>query len=171
MLRLVLVAFVLAAAGCSDGNSLEGASTDPAVAPAKITETALLTGIDVSSLDGHDRVTFEFANAVPGYDIRYVERPVIADGSGQEIAVSGSAVLRARFEPALDADLTKEDAPRTYRGPVRLSPRDAKIVVELVRTGGFEAVLTWAIGTKQKAPFKVSTLDDPPRVVVDVASG
>jgi hypothetical protein len=169
MARVLLVAAcVLAMVGCSEGDSLEGASTDPAVGVATNTETALLTSIDVTSVDGHDRVTFEFANDVPGYDIRYVERPIVADGSGEEIDVQGSDVLQARFEPALDADLTKEDAPRTYYGPARFSPKDADTVVELVRTGGFEAVLTWAIGMKQKAPFKVSTLDDPPRVVVDI---
>ena len=171
MLRPVLIAFVLASVGCSEGGKLDGASTDPATADATSTETALLTGIDVATVDGHDRVTFRFSNTRPGYDIRYVERPVIADGSGAAIEVTGSEVLRARFEPALDADLTKADAPRTYFGPVRFSPKAAQTVVELVRTGGFEAVLTWAIGMKQKAPFKISTLDDPPRVVVDVASG
>ena len=161
---------LLAVAGCSSGdNALDGASTDPAVGAATGTTTALLRTIDVSSVDGHDRIVFEFANEVPGYDIRYVARPVVADGSGEEVGVEGAEVMQARFEPALDADLTKEDAPRTYVGPVRFSP-DADTVVELVRTGGFEAVLTWAIGMKEKAAFKVSTLDDPPRIVVDVAS-
>ena len=171
MFRLLLVVGVLAMVGCSEGDKLDGASTDPVTAEAASTETALLTSIDVSSVEGHDRVVFEFSNGVPGYDIRYVERPIVADGSGQEIEVAGSDVLQARFEPALDADLTKEDAPRTYFGPARFTPNDAEVVAELVRTGGFEAVLTWAIGMKQKAPFKVSTLADPPSVVVDFASG
>ena len=170
MLRLALVVCVLAMAGCSDGGSLDGASTEPAVGDPASTEVALLTAVDVSKVDGHDRVVFKFANSVPGYDIRYVDRPVLADGSGAEVAVGGAEVMRARFEPALDADLTKENVPRTYFGPVRFSPKDAKTVVELVRTGGFEAVLTWVIGVKEKVPFKVTTLDDPARVVVDLAS-
>ena len=47
---------------------------------------------------------FQFRNGLPGYDVRYVERPVVADGSGDEVAVDGSAVLLIRMEPALDAE-------------------------------------------------------------------
>jgi len=172
MLRLVLLVAVAAlVAGCSDdGGGLENASLESRSAEAADAGTALLTDIDVTKEDGYDRVVFEFANHAPGYQVGYVDRPVVADGSGEEVAVSGAALLQVRFEPALDADLTKEDAPRTYLGPVRFSP-DAQVVAELVRTGGFEAVLTWVLGLKEKAPFAVSTLAEPPRVVVDVATG
>jgi hypothetical protein len=71
------------------------------------------------------------------------------------------------MEPALDADLTQESAPRTYLGPQRFSP-DAAAIEELVRTGGFEAVLTWAVGVDQKRPFKVTRLESPARIVIDV---
>ena len=43
-------------------------------------------------------------------------------------------------------------------------------VVELVRTGGFEAVLTWAAGVDEQRPFKVSPLESPARLVIDVKS-
>jgi hypothetical protein len=43
-------------------------------------------------------------------------------------------------------------------------------VKELVRTGDFEAVLSWAIGLEKQSEFRVQTLDDPARLVVDVAS-
>ena len=36
------------------------------------------------------------------------------------------------------------------------------MIAELVRTGGFEAVLTWAIGTNAEAPFLVTTLEGRP---------
>ena len=86
-------------------------------------ETALLTGVRAASHDGYDRVVFEFRNGVPGYDVGYVERPVRADGSGEPVEVDGGAVLLVRMEPALDADLTQESAPRTYTGPARLRAR------------------------------------------------
>ena len=73
------------------------------------------------------------------------------------------------MEPALDADLTQESAPRTYTGPPRFSPTTTA-VVELVRIGGFEAVLTWAAGVDEKRPFLVSTLESPARLVIDVES-
>jgi hypothetical protein len=40
-------------------------------------------------------------------------------------------------------------------------------VRELVRTGDFEAVLTWAVGLGDKVDFRVLTLEDPPRLAVD----
>ena len=73
------------------------------------------------------------------------------------------------MEPALDADLTQESAPRTYTGPQRFTPTTTA-VVELVRTGGFEAVLTWAVGVDEERPFLVSTLESPARLVIDVKS-
>ena len=181
-LALVLVGFALLVAGCDSGDEtstgtetqsepvLADASTDPVVVKGSASETALLTAIDVAAHEGYERVVFEFANEVPGYDVRYVERPVVADGSGDEVEVEGSHVLLVRMEPALDADLTQEEAPATYTGPTRFSP-DTSVIAELVRTGGFEAVLTWAIGTNAEAPFLVSTLDGPPRLVIDLATG
>lgn len=169
----LLAACALLVAGCSSGGNddgLDGASTEAKSAPASDSGTALLRAIDVTKEDGFDRAVFEFTNHVPGYDVGYIDRPVVADGSGEEVPVEGAAVLQVRLEPALDADLTKENAPRTYLGPARLTP-DGQVITELVRTGGFEAVLTWVLGLKEKAPFVVSTEDDPPRIVVEVVAG
>ena len=188
VVRLLLLLLVVAAiplAGCSGtdddspvssvetvttANGLEGASTAAVVASPTTTETALLTDVRAASHAGYDRVVFAFSNELPGYDVGYVERPVIADGSGAEVAVDGAAVLRVRMEPALDADLSDESAPRTYTGPNRFSP-EASVVSELVRTGGFEAVLVWAVGIDGERPFRVTTLTDPSRLVIDVDAG
>lgn len=148
---------------------LEGASTEPSIASATGEEVALLTHVRAARHEGYDRVVFEFRNLAPGYDVRYVQKPVHADGSGAEVAVDGSAVLRVRMEPALDADLNQESAPRTYLGPQRFTP-DAAVVAELVRTGGFEAVLTWAVGVDERRPFKVTRLASPARIVIDISS-
>jgi hypothetical protein len=149
--------------------ALDGASTAPVSWTSPITETALLTGVRAAAHAGYDRVVFEFENGVPGYDVRYVTPPILADGSGEEVAVAGGAALVVRMEPALDADLTRESAPRTYTGPTRFSP-STSAVVELVRTGGFEAVLTWAVGVDEKRPFRVSRLESPARIVIDISS-
>jgi hypothetical protein len=148
---------------------LEGASTTPVTWKSDLGKTALLTGVRAASHDGYDRIVFEFRNGVPGYAVRYGERPVRADGSGEPVAVAGGAVLLVRMEPALDADLTQEAAPRTYTGPTRLRP-DTTAVAELVRTGGFESVLTWAVGVDEKHPFRVTHLESPARIVIDIAA-
>jgi hypothetical protein len=148
---------------------LDDASTDPVVVKGESTEVSLLTDVRAAAHDGYDRIVFQFRNGLPGYDVRYTDRPVVADGSGEEVPVDGGAVLLIRMEPALDADLTQSSAPRTYTGPQRFSPTTTA-VAELVRTGGFEAVLTWAAGVDEKRPFVVSTLESPARLVVDVKS-
>jgi hypothetical protein len=184
-LLLVLAVAVLAGCGGTSGTApattattsavtttpagLAGASTTPVAWKSDLGEVALLTGVRAASHEGYDRVVFEFRNGVPGYDVGYVERPVRADGSGQPVAVDGGAVLLVRMEPALDADLTKESVPRTYIGPVRLRP-GTTAVTELARTGGFESVLTWAVGVDEKRPFRVTRVAGPPRIVIDVVA-
>ena len=42
------------------------------------------------------------------------------------------------------------------------------VVREVVRSGDFEAVLSWAIGVQERVDFRVQALDDPARLVVDV---
>ena len=171
---LLLVGIVLLFAGCSsDDDALsgppgEGLATIPVTRAPVDAETALLTDVRAARHDGFDRVVFEFRNTLPGYDVRYVGRPVLADGSGAEVEVRGTAVVQVRMENALDADLSVEQAPPTYTGPRRISPGLAT-VVELARTGGFEAVLTWVVGLDRRAAFRVTTLRDPPRLVVDFA--
>ena len=147
-------------------DTMPGASTKPVTAPAKSKVTALLRSIRASRHEGYDRVVFQFANTVPGYDVRYVRRPVHQDGSGKVVPVDGSYIVLIRMRNALDADLTKSGAPRTYTGPTRFSPHTPE-VAELVRTDGFEAVLTWAVGLHDRVDFRVFTLNAPERLVVD----
>lgn len=147
-------------------DTMAGASTKPVVVKATNTQTALLTDVRAARHEGYDRVVFQFSNAVPGYDVRYVERPIVEDGSGRTVNVDGAYVVRVRMENGLDADLSKASAPRTYTGPNRLAPGTPE-VASLVRTGGFENVLTWAVGLRDRVDFRVLTLDSPPRLIVD----
>ena len=159
-------AALLAASSAVAIDTMPGASTKPIAAPAKNKVTALLTGVRAARHEGYDRVIFQFANTLPGYDVRYVKRPVRQDGSGKSVRVNGTYIVQIRMLNALDADLTKSGAPRTYTGPTRVSPRMPE-VVELVRTGGFEAVLTWAVGLHDRVDFRVTALKAPARLVVD----
>ena len=56
----------------------------------------------------------------------------------------------------------------TYTGPARVSAQGTTQVDELARVEDFEAVLRWVAGVKRQAPFRVTTLTSPPRVVIDV---
>jgi hypothetical protein len=132
-------------------------------------ETALLTQVAVGRNEGFDRVVFEFRDELPGYRIEYVEGPLTEDGSGNPVTLEGSAYLVVRMEPASGFDLSVPEGELVYTGPRRLSGSDAgaETVREVVRTGDFEAVLTWAIGVNGRTPFRVLTLERPSRLVID----
>ncbi|MGZ8702393.1 MAG: AMIN-like domain-containing (lipo)protein [Gaiellaceae bacterium] len=119
--------------------------------------------------EGYDRVVFEFQNALPGYRIEYVQPPLKEDGSGKLVDVQGVGVVVVRMEPASGFDLNTDEGVMTYKGPKRIEGSGAgtSIVQELVRTGDFEAVLSWAIGLSDKVDFRVRTATSPSRLIVD----
>jgi hypothetical protein len=133
---------------------------------------AYLTDVRVGRHPAFDRVVWEFDGDRPAYRAGYVPRPITEDGSGEPIEVRGDAVLQIIFTPASGTDLTGEDPQPVYQGPERLDAAraGAAVVEELVQTGDFEAALGWAVGIGRKAPFTVSELSDPTRVVIDIAS-
>jgi hypothetical protein len=132
------------------------------------TTPALLSAVRASRHEGYDRVVFEFTSgsSLPGYSVSYVDEPITEDGSGKEVDVAGDFAVLVRMEHASGADLSKDGAPETYTGPTRFTPGTPE-VRELVRTGDFEAVLSWAVGLSDKVNFRVLTLQTPPRLVVD----
>jgi len=170
--RRLLVALLLAlvAAGCS--------SDKPKVAPAGSGTTSSSTGAFVGALtpvstppggaqvvvsavrvgarDSFERVVFDFAAGVPGYSVKYVDKPIIADASGDEVSVSGNAAIEVRLESALAHDV----APRTT---------GVGVVKEVVKSGDFEAVVHFAIGVASKLPFHVSVTGN--KLIVDIAHG
>jgi hypothetical protein len=111
-----------------------------------------------------DRFTLEFDIAPPGYKVEYVEPPILADPSGQEVTIDGTAFLQITIQGAV-ADYLNTDDP--YTGPDELNPGLPNLV-EAELAGDFEAVLSWVLGVKEEADFRVLTLESPARLVVDV---
>jgi hypothetical protein len=157
--RLVSLLFVAALLGACGGSSSAG-STEPVSGAMADPTPALLEDVAV---DG-DRVTFTFRNHVPGYRVEYVEPPLVEDGSGAVVEAAGREFVTVRMATASGADIAG-DGSVVYHGPRRV--HGTGVVRELVRTGDFEGVLTWAAGLDERAPFEVSTTADPPRLVVD----
>jgi len=147
-------------------DTMAGASTDPVHVSGANRRTALLTDVRAARHEGFDRIVFDFRNALPGYDVRYVSRPIRQDASGRIVPLAGSSVVRIRMERALDADLSRAGAPLTYTGPLRFTPATPE-VAELARSGAFEGVLTWVVGLRDPVDFRVRTLSAPPRLIVD----
>lgn len=152
-----------------EGVGAPGAGTDPVTGSG--TGFGLLTAVRLGAHPGFDRVVFEFRATLPGFDVRYVDPPILADGSGEPVPVEGAAFLRVRMEPASGFDF--DAGTPSYTGPDRIGGDSAgtSAVREVVRSGDFEAVLTWVIGVAGRAGFRVSTLSSPSRLVIDVQAG
>ena len=148
------------------GETFEG-TTGTVTGAAKISETALLERVAVAGHDGYDRVVFQFRNGLPGYRVEYVDPPLREDGSGNLVKLGGNAFVVVRMEPASGFDLSVPEGELIYTGPRRLPGNGTSVVREIVRTGDFEAVLTWAVGLDTRVPYRVLTLEDPARIVVD----
>ena len=137
--------------------------------PASTQEVVSHTDLTIRSAGGEERITFGFDGALPGAVVEYVDRPVREAGSGDEVDVAGDAVLSIRFEPASSAVLDGEEVTRTYAGPNRVA--GAGTVLEVVRTGDFEAVYEWAAGLGSEVPFRVDSDPEAATVTIVVPAG
>jgi hypothetical protein len=150
-------------------DTLAGPGTAPVVASATANGTSLLDRVAVGRHAGYDRVVFGFrTQGLPGYRVEYVQPPLKEDGSGNPVNVAGNAFVVVRMEPASGFDVSSGEGALVYKGPKRLT--GASVVKEVVRTGDFEAVLSWAIGLEAKVPFRVTTATSPSRLIVDFKS-
>jgi len=111
-----------------------------------------------------DRVVIDLDGGAPGYRIGYV-REVHADGSGKTVDTRGRANLLVRLTPA---NAHREDGSPTYAGPSRFTV-DYPSLREVAFAGDFEATVSIALGIRHKSGFRVMTLSDPTRIVVDIA--
>ena len=149
---------------------LPDASEAQRTAPGDGTGTALLKAVRVGQNPGFERIVFEFAGtSVPGYRVQWVDGPITADGSGEPVQVTGDAYLEMVMQPASGVDLSAPQLTIVYDGPDRIPvANQTELITDLVRTGDFEAVLSWVAGTTEKVPFRVLRLTNPTRVVVDL---
>ncbi len=159
-LRSVLAAFAIASLGM--GTVAVGtAAAAPAPAPTRV--TPVITQVTAAHHPGYDRLVFTFRGGVPAaHTVRYVNR-VIADPSGKTVNVVGNAKLLVTFQPAAahtaSGVVTYRTASRTFALPG---------VIQVVKAGDFEAVLSFGVGVARAAPFHVFTLTNPSRVVIDL---
>ncbi|GAA1760848.1 hypothetical protein GCM10009795_004130 [Nocardioides hankookensis] len=124
-----------------------------------------LTDVRASHEDGYDRVVLELGGSgTPGWRVEYVDRPVY-EGSGEPVALQGttflSVVLRGVGQPSDTGIAAYGDD--TTRVP------GVGGIAEVAPGGVFEGEQGAFIGlTGARRAFRVFTLTDPTRVVVDV---
>jgi len=125
---------------------------------------ALLTAVRAGQHEKFDRIVFEFTgDALPGYHVEYIDRPVRQCGSGEATEIAGDGWLAVRMTPA---------AAHTDAGKATIPFRERKlalgVALELERTCDFEAEVTWVLGVSSPNKYRVLELTKPARLVVDV---
>jgi hypothetical protein len=167
----------LLAAGCDDKKHVSSCSPLISSSTASQTgsppaQTMFLTDVQAKGGRCVDRITFSFRKqgaALPGYTVHYLPaaQATVEDGSGRKLKIAGKAFLVVRIYPAATAVASGDKLEFTYRGK-RLLPTGMRHVKELVKTGDFEAVVTWAIGLDGKRPFKLSGPTSAPGFTVEI---
>lgn len=131
--------------------------------PSNFNGQALLADVRTGGQNLGDRVVFEFqGTALPPAKVEYVDSATQC-GSGQPVQVKGGAILLVSFTQAAAHD---DQGKATFDAQKIAGP--GQTVTEVVRTCDFEGHVSWAIGVTGKKNFKVTTLQNPTRLVVDV---
>lgn len=151
MSKFKIAALVLSVAG------LGAVLGTPALASAGVPAVpTTLTAIRAAHHPGFDRLVFEFAGRLPAErSARYVST-VFADPSGKVVPVSGSAKLLVRF---FGSGVGQFLNLRTF---------DTPGLIQVVKAGSFESVLTYGVGVARQEPVHLFTLTNPSRVVIDI---
>jgi hypothetical protein len=137
-------------------------STDPQTAEPTGEWDLQLVDVRVGEHDGFDRVVLELSGtATPGWGVAWSDEAV-AEGSGDVVPLEGDRVL------TISASGTAMPEPGSFEVPARLGPAGA--VAEVQVNGWFEGYTQVFAGVEgDERPFRVFTLTDPPRLVVDIA--
>jgi hypothetical protein len=142
------------------------ADVEPDTADASSDALVTVSDIRVGRQDGFDRVVFEVGGTgTPGWDVRYVDS-ASSQGSGKPIDVAGDAVLQVTLTGAgypYDTEVAEFTADGPVTGP------GTETVTEVAFDATFEGTTVAFVGTRSQQPFRVYLLQNPTRVVVDVA--
>lgn len=125
---------------------------------------AQITDVRVGTHAGYDRVVIEFDAGIPPYTLDEAHPPLLADPSGMQMDVEGSAFWSLILQGGTRVNL---DGSTSYDGRTDFTP-DFPALAELVEAGDFEAVSSWFIGLPENTCARVLTLAHPARLVIDI---
>ncbi|OFW66830.1 MAG: hypothetical protein A2Z12_00645 [Actinobacteria bacterium RBG_16_68_21] len=126
-----------------------------------------LTDVRAGDHDAFVRVVFDFTGTgTPIYEVGYADPPFAGGGSGAEVPVLGSAFLKVQVMPGIRFDM--DSGTLVYLGDTMIDPGFDPIV-EIQFIDDFEANMVWVIGLTSERPFTVDVLQDPLRLVIDIA--
>jgi hypothetical protein len=149
-----------------DDADLDEPGVDPVESSAGDGVELLSTSVRIGAHEDYDRVIFDLeGEGSPGYSVSYIQ-DAVESGSGAVLDVDGDAVLQVVIS---GTRYPGED--EMYEGGPGVYSLDAAQAVEEVRLSGtYEGRTQAFIGVDDAdTPFRVFTLSDPARLVVDVA--
>ena len=110
-----------------------------------------------------DRVVIVFRGAqVPGGMAHY-QRTFTYDPSGLPVPIRGTSGLQVALTPAFGHG---SQGNNLYTGP-RIARPHFRTLKALAYTGDSEGVVTFAFALTYRAPYRIQTLTDPQRLVID----
>ncbi|TME15982.1 MAG: hypothetical protein E6I70_13015 [Chloroflexi bacterium] len=118
-----------------------------------------VTAVRVGQQSGYDRFVIEFDGPVPSYQVSTQSSATFTeDASGRTVVLDGKDGVVVTIHGANDQGYSGSTDFKTGYPQLR----------EARRTGSFEAVVHWGLGTSGPACLKVSTLTGPDRLVIDL---
>jgi len=165
-LRSTVVALALSAGALTMAGALPASAAD--LGPFTCTDrsggvagaAATISDIRIAHHDGYDRLVIGFAtaNAMPAYQLtRQATSTFVRDASGQPVTLDGSTGIRAVLH---NADITP-GVPTDFKPQL-------PAIREVAQIGNFERVVSYGVGLKTPACFRVLELSGPTRLVIDV---
>jgi hypothetical protein len=120
--------------------------------------------VDTGGHPCYERVVFTFAGTGdrPGFAVRYQPDPLAGVGT-DPVDLRGDANLVVSVGTWMGRD-------GNFNGETQLFPTNVAKIREVTLLSNDAGVMTWGIGLDERRPFEVFVLQDPFRLVVDVAT-
>ena len=120
----------------------------------------------------YDRFVLEFEPDInepdgspDSFHVFWADGTPLSMGSGDPISVSGTNALEVFV---LGYGYARDESAEPSQAPQSLSPTRTGNLKQAVWDGEFEGVLHWVLGVQEKVDFRVLSIPNPPRLVVDV---
>lgn len=154
------------AGGVSAPSTGQRGRGEPAPPPLPVL-TAVRTALRGES--GTERVVFEFDRGpLPEYELETGTEGATQCGSGEAVALEGTARLHVRFR---GAQAHRQVAPERSSSTIARRDRRTRypLLRQLVQVCDFEGVVEWVLGLASPVRPRAFALRDPTRLVVDLA--
>lgn len=154
---------------CPPFGSTDETTSDDPLALSTLTGASMRVGRH----DCFERFVFEMAGSGgdPGWRVRYVD-PLTGQGSGEPIELLGSATIEILVGAMTVTEFEgRPDEWPPFEGPDDIVTSGYAALLEARNLYGFEGTTQIGLGVDRVRPFRVSWLDGPPRLVVDIITG